>query len=176
MSGTPTSRLRADLGTPRPRQRRPGDVQNRAWAVPRQPRSSFQAPSAYRAPSNTLVERFFAVFVLSCESSKLEIRAPTQCFVRVGGSRESGGTSGDGARKSMHFGFQSIENRSKIEVQTRKIEIARPARAPMRAQGSRIEPVGPDRARQGGPGRWAGRPWSPQLGKLDRVSSNFVID
>ena len=60
-----------------------------------------------QALSNALAGRFFDVFVSLRESSRLKIRAPTQCFVRVGGSHESGRTSGDEARKSTLFGLQN---------------------------------------------------------------------
>ena len=59
------------------------------------------------ALSNALAGRFFDVCVSSRESSKLKIHAPTQCFIRVGRSHESGRMSGDEARKSMLFGLQN---------------------------------------------------------------------
>ena len=99
--------------------------QSRSWDAPGEPRKRFKscpgrcrdalrqpwnfvlARSVYQALSNALAGRFFDVFVSLRESARLKIRAPTQCFVRVGGSHESGRTSGDEARKSTLFGLQN---------------------------------------------------------------------
>ena len=50
---------------------------------------------------------FWKFFGFSGKTVIFKTRAPTQCFVRVGGSHESGRTSGDEARKSMLFGLQN---------------------------------------------------------------------
>ena len=94
-------------GEPKAARKRFKSCPGRSRDALRQPWNFVLARSVYQALSNALAGRFFDVFVSLRESSRLKIRAPTQCFVRVGGSHESGRTSGDEARKSMLFGLQN---------------------------------------------------------------------
>ena len=103
----PQGRFWDALGEPKAAGKHPKSCPGRPRDALRQPRNFVRARSLHQALSNTLVGRVFDVFVSSRESSRLKIRAPTQCFVRVGGSRESGRTSSDEARKSMLFGRQN---------------------------------------------------------------------
>ena len=95
------------LGEPKAAGKHPKSCPGRSRDALRQPWNFVLARSVYQALSNALAGRFVDVFVSLRESSRLKIRAPTQCFVRVGGSHESGRTSGDEARKSMLFGLQN---------------------------------------------------------------------
>ena len=104
---SPQGRSWDALGKPKAVGKHPTSCPGRSRDALRQPWNFVLARSVYQALSNALAGRFFDVFVSLRESSRLKIRAPTQCFVRVGGSHESGRTSGDEARKSTLFGLQN---------------------------------------------------------------------
>ena len=75
------------LGEPKAAGRRTKPCPGWSRDAPRWLQSPVQTRPAHQVPSNALAGQFFNVFVLLHERSKLKIRAPTQCFVRVGGSR-----------------------------------------------------------------------------------------
>ena len=92
-SETAKSRPKADLGAPRASQEQPGVVQERPRAMPEtHPGRTGALPGRFRHTEHrqTRSPSDFATFLRrrrrfasSRESPKLEIRAPTQCFVRV---------------------------------------------------------------------------------------------
>ena len=88
---------------------RPEPSRGRSKDAPGRLRSDPRVRLVHRALSNTLAERFCNVFASSRESPKLEIRAPTQCFVRVRRSCRSVRTRRHKRRGNLHF---SLENRA----------------------------------------------------------------
>ena len=110
-SGTPKKDPGIDLwgvrGGPRAHGNRSKVSPGRSRDAPGQLRSGPRARLVRRALSNTLAERFCIVFVASCRSSKLEICAPTQCFVSLGQCTHRPRASVEKPRKSSGFGLRN---------------------------------------------------------------------
>ena len=117
-------------GGPRARGNRSKVSPGRSWDAPGQLRSGPRARLVRRALSNTLAERFCIVFVASCRSSKLEICAPTHCFVSLGQCTHRPRASVEKLRKSSGFGLQ---NRARERPGDPKSSAGRPDQAKMLA-------------------------------------------
>ena len=112
---------------------RPKTSPGGSWDVPRRLRSGPRAHLVHRALSSTPAERFCVVFVVSRKSSKLKIRAPTQCFVSLGQCTHRPCASVEPPRKSSRFGLQ---NRARERPGDPKSSAGGPDRAKMRARSA----------------------------------------
>ena len=117
-------------GGPRASGNQPKVSTGGSWDAPVRFRSGPQAHVVHRALLSTLAERFCVVFVVSCKSSKLKIRAPTQCFVGLGQCTHRPCASVEKPRKSSRFGSQ---NRAQERRGDPKLSAGEPDRAKMRA-------------------------------------------
>ena len=120
-------------GGPRAPGNRPKASPGQSWDAPGRLRGGPRAHLVHRALSNTLAERFCVVFVVSRKSSKLKIRAPTQCFVSLGQCTHRPCASVEPPRKSSRFGLQ---NRARERPGDPKSSAGGPDRAKMRARSA----------------------------------------
>ena len=129
----PRDRSSGVRGGPRAFGDRPKASPGGSQDAPGRLRSHPRAHLVHRALSSTLAERFRIVFVVSRKSSKLKIRAPTQCFVSLGQCTHRPCASVEPPRKSSRFGLQ---NRARERPGDPKSSAGGPDRAKMRARGA----------------------------------------